>query len=150
MTKPLMRFKVHIDRRKTKLWPFFFWCTIWRNLPEARARMKVVSHGAWDNGIETAAGACYSWRTWSFKDSAEGVLMPEMGEIVLAESWAGSSTIAHEASHAAFRVGELIAEQKIVDEYSPEERHCLTVGTMSRSMVIALISLRKWYSPQKL
>lgn len=91
-------------------------------------------------GVKTAAGACYSWEIRNYKPGANGELKPELGEIVLAKSWAGSSTICHECSHAAFRLGEMIEGEKIKDEFSVEERHCLTVGIMTRQIVKRLIA----------
>jgi hypothetical protein len=92
--------------------------------------------------VKTAVGACYSWTTRSYRPGKNGDLKLKLGEIVLAESWAGSSTIAHECGHAAFRLGELIESEKIKDEYTVEERHCLTIGYMTRAIIKRLISIR--------
>lgn len=138
-----MRFKVYIDKRDRQRFPHFFWCSIWPTLPDARARMaKIDPNGATDS-IKTAAGACYAWYLASVDGSGETVFAPEMGEIVLAESWSGSSTIAHECSHAAFRVLEMIEERDIADDETPEERHCTIVGNMTRQIVQRLIAVRK-------
>lgn len=142
-TRELAFFKVHVDPRNRKLLPFFFYCSIWRNVTEARNHMRKLDTNPDNSGIKTAAGACYSWTQYSYRPGQDGDLRPCIGHIVLSETWAGSSTIAHECSHAAFRLGELIAGEKIDDPYEPEERHCLTVGYMTRAVIRRLIKLRE-------
>lgn len=139
-TKPLMRFRVYVDPRAKDKLPFFFWCTIWSNVSVARSRMLELDANKKNKSVETAVGACYSWEIRNYKPGHIGELKNEIGEIVLAKSWAGSSTICHECSHAAFRLGELIKGEKLIDEYSEEERHCLTVGYMTRQIVKRLIA----------
>lgn len=141
--KPLIRFKVYVDPRRKKCLPFYFWCTIWKNVVQARARMLELDVNKDNPAVKTACGACYSWTTKSYKPGHNGDLKPELGEIVLAESWSGCSTICHECAHAAFRLGELISGEKMEDEQTVEERHCLTVGYMTRQIVKRLIALRE-------
>jgi hypothetical protein len=143
-SKPLIMFKVWVDPRDRKRLPFYFWCSIWKNVVQARNRMRELDANPKDNrAIDTAAGACYSWTVKSYRPGKDGDLKPDIGEIVLSESWAGSSTICHECAHAAFRLGELIEGEKLEDEYTVEERHCLTVGYMTRAIVKRLIALRE-------
>ena len=141
--KPLSHFKVSVDPRNKKLLPFHFRVTVWANVVQSRQRMRELDADPKNKSIDTAAGACYSWTIKSYCPGKNGDLQPELGEIVLAESWSGSSTIAHECSHAAFRLGELIVGEKIKDEYTAEERHCLTVGYLTRGIIKRLIAMRE-------
>jgi hypothetical protein len=145
--KPLANFKVWVSPRDKAFLPYFFWCTIWRDIVQARKRMMQMEANKEDPAVLAAiansAGACYSWKSQNYRPGHDGDLSPCIGEIVLAESWSGSSTIAHECSHAAFRLGELIAGEGIVDNQEVEERHCLTVGYMTRQIVARLIKIQK-------
>jgi hypothetical protein len=141
--KELAFFKVYVDPRNRKLLPFFFYCSVWKNVIQARDYMQKLDSNPDNPDIKTAAGACCSWTQRSYRPGHEGDLHPCLGHIVLAESYSGSSLIAHECSHAAFRLGELITGEKIDDPYDPEERHCLTVGYMTRAIIRRLIKLRE-------
>jgi hypothetical protein len=142
MTKPLLKFKVYVRAKYGPKTPFF-WCSVWRTLPQMRAHMKDICNGLVfgttrfkDGGkYKQSFGACYSWNATDGKDR----LLPEMGVIVLAMAYTGSLTIPHECAHAAYRFMERIDKSKHNEQYL-EELFCSVVGEMSRQIVCRLAS----------
>lgn len=141
--QPLARFKVRVDPKGKQI-PGFFWCSIWHNITQARARMEKLANNASEKFGDTF-GACLSWDTLIYDGDSKdnGILKPEMGEIVLAIRWSGGSIISHECAHAAFRLNERIDIFHIKDDQTKEERFCLTVGLMFRQIARRLIRLDK-------
>lgn len=138
--KPILKFKVYVRAKHGPKTPFF-WCSVWRTLPQMRGHMKDIGDGLAfgtskfrNNRYKTSYGACYSWKA----TTDTGKPLPEMGVIVLGMAYTGASTIAHECSHAAFRFVERLTKHHGPDYC--EELHCSVVGEMSRQIVKRLTS----------
>lgn len=133
--QPEMRFKVWATPRKRP--SAFFWVTIWRTLGQARARMKMLEASE-NPRTDTAMGACFAWDLTAHNEGRDkpGLLLPEMGEIVLCLKWCRVGIIAHEALHAAHRVRERMERINIEpDDETPEERLCIITGDIAMQVV---------------
>ena len=136
MTKPVLKFKVYIRWKKGPKTPFF-WCSVWRTLPQMRAHLKQLTEeippGFKKSSQEKAFAACYSW-----KHTIGAKIQPEMGVLCFAMAYTGAASIAHECAHAAFRFRERIEsaqrKRKFTEHYR-EELFCSVVGEMSKQIV---------------
>lgn len=129
LTKPVLKFKVYVRQKHGPKTPFF-WCSIWRTLPEMRQHVRDVC--AAFPGVrnkrrgDSSLASCISWR-------ADEAHKYDMGIIALALAYTGPDTIAHECTHAAFRYCPTIKGRRTA-EYL-EELYCCVVGEMSRQIV---------------
>ena len=136
MTKPLLKFKVYCRLKHGPKTPFF-WCSVWRTLPQMRGHLAQLTEeippGFPKRRQENAFAACYSWKL-----TVDDKIKPEMGVITLAMAYTGASSISHECAHTAFRFCERIEGaqrgRKFTDWYR-EELFCSVVGEMSKQIV---------------
>lgn len=140
MSRPILRFKVYVRIKSGPKTPFF-WCSIWRTLPEMRAHLgqltEEIPPGFRKSSQEKAYAACYSW-----KHTIGQKLQPEMGVLCFAMAYTGATSIPHECAHAAFRYRErlenALRKRKYTENYR-EELFCSVVGEMSRQIVRRLV-----------
>lgn len=141
MSKPLIKFKVYVRAKHGPKTPFF-WCSVWRTLPQMRGHLNQLTEeippGFPKKGQEKAIAACYSW-----KHTIGRAIQPEMGVLCFAMAYTGASSIAHECTHAAFRYRERLEgtlRKRKFTEWYREELFCSVVGEMSRQVVKRLTS----------
>ena len=127
ITKPLLKFRVYVRAKHGPKTPFF-WCSIWRNIPQMRAHSRDIQ--AAFPGIRNARSclkafaSCYSWAETETH---------ELGILLFAMPYTGASTIAHECTHAAFRYCPTVKGRHTADYL--EEMYACVVGEMSQQIV---------------
>lgn len=147
--KPLLRFKIYVRHgRGQRSKSPFFWVTVWKTVKEMRARFRELTaaeHAS--DRMNNAMGACFSWRITVFNsapphpDSEAGIILEEMGEIVLCKQWCRVGIIAHECGHAAHRVMERMREEHITDQETDEERFCIILGDLNLQIIKAYFGM---------
>lgn len=142
--KPVLKFKVYVRLKHGPKTPFF-WCSVWRTLPQMRAHLTQLTEeippGFKKRSQETAYAACYSW-----KHTIGAKLQPEMGVLCFAMAYTGSASISHECAHAAFRLMERLEgaqRKRRFTEFYREELFCSVVGEMSKQVVRRLVAWDK-------
>ncbi len=142
MTKPLLKFKVYVRQKHGPKTPFF-WCSVWRTLPQMRAHLadlveEIPPDHPRRRGEENAFAACYTWT-----HDVAGKLQPDMGVLCFAMAYTGAASVAHECAHAAFRYRERLERAQRVRKFTEwyrEELFCSVVGEMSRQVVRKLVA----------